>query len=1041
MKTFFSFLVLIFFNLQVLNGFTNNPENEKLLKEEGTLERAVKITYPLTGSELVPSVASLEWQLPDSSVGFQFRVQVFDKTGGICYEKTTTENWLQVNGFNEGEQYSWRVRAEKDGLAGNWSSFGSFVSSALDSYMAIEDASYGVPLEGRIPVLMVHGWNPNGKPASPSGSMWSNIRDFINGDPLLYHNFKPYLVKYWSNAVPINELAAQFRDALEQNGMHEQKVIILAHSMGGLVSRSMMSEYTFQDGRFSGQKCGDLVKLLITLGTPHHGSPMANGPARDAKVPFLQKIYIALVESIAFDQVKYNEVNRSNLHWDNYDSFLDYKKYSEERNEWLENLNTIRDFDKRMICYMASLDGKLFLSPEGTEEEFLTAAYLQEASLGYKNDGIVPIQSGSFAGHNLRKIRHFKGYNHSEINMGKTGESALFDSLKIDISPYMPLLVEQPVTTPLYLKGGSEYEIKWRAPADVDKLNLLYSLNKGIDFLPIAQNVEARSGLYRWAVPMINADSVLIKLENSSDTYETALAPVFVSIYNNHLTVEKPNPSEYFVWKSNNVIEFQLTGIGRKLKISYNDLQNNTMQTVVENLAVQPGRNTFIWPIDSTWTPSDSARLTFELLDMAERFGDTTPYRWNSEIFTLFGDPKITVNYAHDSIADEFGIIGKKLTIASLSTFDWKSEGEIGHLSFFICDSLKNKVLQLGSSSMSPRFTASGQYQWKVPELHGDSFFLLAEAGPDSQFVTAKGYNQYPFRINCYPEVSSPKNGEVLSSLLPCIQKGSTLKPDSSLLIIEGSDDFSNHYILKKNQFCLPNTLYDELSPGKVYNMKIWDYYQEKSSYGLQLTFSTKASKPLPFGIIFPATGEIVNDSMVNITWNRSLGAKEYSMEVKYRHDILASFPNLSKTDTSAITNLGEWWHRDSIFVYITAKNEFGTQALKSYFFNSFKADTPYFEYDPHSSFQLNCYPNPMGSTTHILFTLPAVQTRTRVELSVFNATGQKIFDLFEKELTGGTHIFDWDNGSSVQKRVGPGVYFLRLSAGKKHETKRLIVR
>jgi len=1041
MKTFFSFQVLIFFQLLVLNGFTIKPQNEEALKAKGPLDQVLEITYPLTASELVPSVASLEWEFPDSASGLQYRVQVFNNSGEIYHEETTSENWMQVDGFDVGEQYFWRVRAEREGQAGNWSSFGAFVSSALDSYMAIEDASIGVPLEGRIPVLLVHGWNPNGKPASPSGAMWSNIRNFIKEDPVLNSKFKPYLVKYWSNAVTISELAAQFRDVLEQNGMHEQKVIILAHSMGGLVSRSMMNEYTFQKGRFSGQKCGELVKLLITLGTPHHGSPMANGPARDAKVPFLLKIYISLVESIAFDEVKYNEINRSNLHWDNYDSFLDYKKYPDERNEWLENLNTIRDFDRRLICYMASLEGKLFLSPQNTQEEFLTAAYLQEASLGYKNDGIVPIQSGSYAGHIMRKIRHFKGYNHSEINMGKTGESALFDSLKIDMLPFMPLLVEQPATSPLYLKGGSAFDIKWKAPADVEKVNLLYSLNNGKDYLPIANNIQANLGQYPWAVPMINSDSVLIKIENSSDTFETALAPVFVSVYHNDLVVGKPNSNVYCVWKTENPIDFSLTGIGRKLKISYHDLRNNKIKTVVDNLSVSPGNNTFAWNIDSTYSPSDSARLIFELLDMAERFGDSTPYYWSSGIFTLFGDPKITVSLAHDSIADEFGVSGKKLTIASLSQLEWKSEGEISHLSFFVCDSLKNKLFKLGSSHLSPQFTAKGQYSWKAPELHGDSFYLLAEAGPDSQFVSARGYNLHPFRINCYPEVTSPKNGEVLSSLLPCIQKGNTMKPDSSQLVIEASDGFSTHYTIKENQFCLPNTLADELSPGKAYRMIIWDYYQDKSSYGLMLSFTTRASKPLPFGMVYPTTGEVVNDSLVNISWNRSIGAMEYSMEVIYRHDTLAFFPHLAKTDTVAIANLGDWWHRDSLFVTITAKNEFGAQALHSYFFNSFKADTPYFEYDPHSSFQLNCYPNPMESTIHILFTLPGTQKNTRVELSVFNALGQKVADLFEKEMPGGTHFFDWDNGSATHKKIGPGVYFLRMGVGKKYEAKRLIIK
>jgi hypothetical protein len=101
--------------------------------------------------------------------------------------------------------------------------------------------------------------------------------------------------------------------------------------MGGLVSRSFMNEYKYTSGKYIDKKCGENVRLLITLGTPHHGSPMANGPARDNEVDFMMKLTLSTVESMAFKDVKYNEVNRSDLRWDNYDNLLDYNKYPGEK--------------------------------------------------------------------------------------------------------------------------------------------------------------------------------------------------------------------------------------------------------------------------------------------------------------------------------------------------------------------------------------------------------------------------------------------------------------------------------------------------------------------------------------------------------------------------------------------------------------------------------------------------------------------------------------------------------------------------------------
>src|SRR5690606_521070 len=151
--------------------------------------------------------------------------------------------------------------------------------------------------EGRIPIIMVHGWNFAGKPAPPGGSYWENHVKFLLNDAELSKYFKPYYIKYWSNAVSVNDLGGLFRDAIQDAGLHEKPFIIIGHSMGGLVSRSFMTEHIFTRGKYAGTSCGELVKQLITLGTPHHGSPMANGPARDEKVDFFLSIYMTAIEN------------------------------------------------------------------------------------------------------------------------------------------------------------------------------------------------------------------------------------------------------------------------------------------------------------------------------------------------------------------------------------------------------------------------------------------------------------------------------------------------------------------------------------------------------------------------------------------------------------------------------------------------------------------------------------------------------------------------------------------------------------------------
>jgi pimeloyl-ACP methyl ester carboxylesterase len=59
-------------------------------------------------------------------------------------------------------------------------------------------------------------------------------------------------------------------DAMAQNLGNDAEINLVAHSMGGLVSRCYL-----ESGTFTGRLGFACVKCLITLGTPHRGSPLA----------------------------------------------------------------------------------------------------------------------------------------------------------------------------------------------------------------------------------------------------------------------------------------------------------------------------------------------------------------------------------------------------------------------------------------------------------------------------------------------------------------------------------------------------------------------------------------------------------------------------------------------------------------------------------------------------------------------------------------------------------------------------------------------
>jgi pimeloyl-ACP methyl ester carboxylesterase len=304
----------------------------------------------------------------------------------------------------------------------------------VDSLLYIEDVCPEIDTTGRVPLLLVHGWNFGEVPSPPSGGYWDYFKNYLKANPELEEKYKPYYVRYWSNYVSVPLIAEEFRRKIEKAGFHERNIVIVAHSMGGLVSRSYMEEQEFSKGIYEGQPCGEMVDLLITLGTPHHGSPMANGPARNAHYGFVMNIMLTIFEGAVFSETQYDDVNRSDLRWDNYDNLMDYDLYDDEKNLWLDSLNSMSAFYNKIICYYGSIKGDKNASTTTTEGQYKVGAYLMEEGFDFNNDGIVPEVSARFDGHQVKKLRYFEGYNHADLNRGIDGKrDELFDSLKIDL--------------------------------------------------------------------------------------------------------------------------------------------------------------------------------------------------------------------------------------------------------------------------------------------------------------------------------------------------------------------------------------------------------------------------------------------------------------------------------------------------------------------------------------------------------------------------------------------------------------------------------
>ncbi len=82
-------------------------------------------------------------------------------------------------------------------------------------------------------------------------------------------------------------------------------------------------------------------------------------------------------------------------------------------------------------------------------------------------------------------------------------------------------------------------------------------------------------------------------------------------------------------------------------------------------------------------------------------------------------------------------------------------------------------------------------------------------------------------------------------------------------------------------------------------------------------------------------------------------------------------------------------------------------------------------------------FPNPFNSETVIRFALPE---GGEVELAVYNLAGQQVVKLVEGVREAGSYAVRWDGRDGDGRELASGVYLYRLRAGKKLETRKLVL-
>jgi Mg-chelatase subunit ChlD len=329
-------------------------------------------------------------------------------------------------------------------------------NSPLTALLKIEDDGK------KIPLILIHGIHGAGhdKNVDEPNDYWNVFRASFNDDTELKQKYSLYIFQYCSDRQPVfPNISNELGKAIE-NSLNGRPHVILAHSMGGLVAKSYMVFYKFKTGKLG----GDAVLGLITLATPHHGTPGANH--FDTLKPYTKfgwenkvqcglKIYwggsFGKCASLQFlnsgdANLTWDSSlpNRSDLRWDNFDKSFDKEQKNNDDNIWLVNANTLFEkYKSNIIVYGGFLksdagitanviSGKLNNGYFGNDDKLkITNELLYQGFNGRfgLSDGLVPYKSALFCTNqsiiskpNSNSFCQSMAFKVRRFEPGKTGE-------------------------------------------------------------------------------------------------------------------------------------------------------------------------------------------------------------------------------------------------------------------------------------------------------------------------------------------------------------------------------------------------------------------------------------------------------------------------------------------------------------------------------------------------------------------------------------------------------------------------------------------
>ncbi|PKD43706.1 FISUMP domain-containing protein [Rhodohalobacter barkolensis] len=326
-------------------------------------------------------------------------------------------------------------------------------------------------LDGEKPLILIHGIQLQNATCDdfldydPEVDLFEPLLKELQEDHDIHSNYKVYIYRYTSNA-PVLENSVALWDMMQSEGIEEP--VIIAHSMGGLVARGLM----LSEGE-------DKVDGLITLGTPHEGSPLAD------LISSTHNIKEFCDQNPIIASRPFCQVGKLGSLVPNTPGFLDLSPNSDV----ISDFQNLKGSNEKIYSLGGKLnpemDWDLIMGPriKAPQTDLVyQAGWSFLGGVSSYNDGIVPLESALPEWSGLQSI--LNDHNHSEVARGiHDNASSVFDVvrpvlLQLASIITVPQLVTSDVTDITSTSATTGGQISNDGGADITARGVCWSTNQ-----------------------------------------------------------------------------------------------------------------------------------------------------------------------------------------------------------------------------------------------------------------------------------------------------------------------------------------------------------------------------------------------------------------------------------------------------------------------------------------------------------------------------------------------------------------------------------